>query len=342
MDVSHISEGRYAKQELFRAIGPAGQRKIAGSTATVIGMGALGTVIAGQLCRAGVGRLRLIDRDFVEVSNLQRQVLFDEDDARRRLPKAVAAAEKLRAVNSEITIEPLVADVTPQNVGALIAETNVVLDGTDNLETRFVINDAAVKTGVPWVYGGALGAVGMSMTIVPGKTACLRCYMDEPPAPGTMPSCDTEGVLAAVTGLIGSVECAEALKLLVGAEPRPTLLYVDVWQGEFFDVAIERRADCAACARGEFEYLAGSRVSWTTVLCGRNAVQIVPPSEREIPLQELEQRLARIGRAHFNGFLLSFEAEGRELVVFPTGRAIIRGTTDEAEARQLYARYVGV
>jgi adenylyltransferase/sulfurtransferase len=334
-------ENRYAKQILFRQIGPEGQAMISRSTVAVIGVGALGTVIGSQLCRAGVGRLRLVDRDFVEWSNLQRQLLFDEQDARNHLPKAVAAAEKLRAVNSEIAIEGVVADVTARNAEELIQGADVVLDGTDNLETRFLLNDAALKMKKPWIYGAALGSAGMTMTVIPGETPCLRCLLPEPPPPGTMPNCDTEGVLSPATGAVASVQAAEALKILTGGQPRQSLLHLDVWEGEFLELFVRRRPDCNACSKGEYEYIAGTRTSWTTVLCGRNAVQIVPPKEQQIPLKEIQERLSRVGRTSFNGFLLFFEAEGRELTLFPTGRAILRGTTDEAEARTFYARYVG-
>ena len=333
--------GRYAKQVLFKPIGQEGQAKILNSRVTVVGLGALGTVIASNLCRGGVGRLRLVDRDFVELSNLQRQLLFDEQDAIRRMPKAIAAADKLRTINSEVEIEALIVDVSATNVEEIVADSTVVLDGTDNLETRFLINDACLKLGIPWIYGAALGATGNTMTIVPGKTPCLRCLIEQSPPPGSMPSCDTEGVLAATTGVVASIECAEALRLIVGYPPRSTMLCIDVWEREFVDVGLERRPDCPACGLGNYEYLSGERTSWTTVLCGRNAVQIVPPTEQEISLQELEKRLARIGLVTYNGFLLSFQVDGKELVVFPTGRAIIRGTTDEAEARSLYTRYVG-
>jgi len=339
--MNNHNDGRYAKQILFHPIGADGQEKISSSRVAVIGLGALGTVISSHLCRAGVGHLRLADRDFVEISNLQRQILFDEQDAIQRLPKAIAGANKLRVINSEVTIEPLIADVTTRNVEEIVNGADVVLDGTDNIETRLLINDACVKSGIPWVYGGALGSVGMTMTIVPHKTPCFRCLIDQAPAPGTMPSCDTEGVLSAITATIASVQSAEALRLLVGVEPVGGILFIDVWLRDFSNLDFERREDCPACGVGSYDYLTGSHTSWTTVLCGRNAVQIVPPAEQDISLKDVEQRLARVGRVSFNGFLLSFEVEDREVVLFPTGRAIIRGTTDEAEARSLYARYIG-
>ena len=335
------SEARYAKQLLFRPIGEEGQQAIQESTVAVVGLGALGTVIANTLCRAGVGHLRLIDRDFVELSNLQRQVLFDERDAEMRLPKAIAAADKLRAINSTIDIESEIADVDASNVERLIAGSTVVLDGTDNLETRFLINDACIKSETPWIYGGALGSTGNTMTVIPGKTPCLRCLIDHAPPPGTMPSCDTDGVLGGVTGVVGALEAVEALKLIVGVAPAGGVLCIDVWDRDFSELGLKRREDCPACALGKYEYLTGERTSWTTVLCGRNAVQIAPPEELDIPLESLSHRLARIGAVEYNGFLLSFVVGDRELVVFPTGRAIVRGTTDEAEARTLYTRYVG-
>lgn len=230
---------------------------------TVVGLGALGSVIASNLCRAGVGHFRLVDRDFVELSNLQRQILFDEEDADRRMPKVIAAAERLRAIKSEIEIEPLIADVNADNVEEIVEGSTLVMDGTDNLETRFLINDACVKNDLPWVYGAALGATGNVMTVVPGETACLRCLMKEAPAPGTMPSCDTEGVLAALTGVVASVECAEAMKLIVGQRPSSALLCIDVWERDFYDISVERREDCPACGQGEYVYLSGDRTSWT-------------------------------------------------------------------------------
>ena len=334
-------DSRYSRQVLFEPIGGSGQEKLGKSSVTVIGLGALGTVIASNLCRAGVGHLKLVDRDFVELSNLQRQILFDEEDALGRLPKAIAAAEKLRKINSEVRIEPVIADVSARNIEQFVAGSSLVMDGLDNLETRFLINDACVKTGTPWIYGGAVGSVGATMSIVPGKTPCFRCLVYQEPPPGSMPSCDTVGVLSAITGTVASLECAEALRLLTGHEPSRTVLCIDVWEREFRELEIERQPDCPVCGEGKYEFLTGVRTSWTTVLCGRNAVQIVPPSEQEISLPLLQERLSRVRPVHYNGFLLSFEIGDREFVLFPTGRAIVRGTTDEAEARTLYARYVG-
>ncbi len=335
------ASGRYAKQVLFHGIGVEGQARLAESRVAVVGMGALGTVIASELARGGVGSLRLIDRDFVELSNLQRQVLFTERDAELRLPKAVAAAEALRTVNSEIALDPRVDDVTPRNVEGLLEGMDLVMDGTDNLETRFLLNDVCIKTGNPWIYSGALGSTGTTMTIVPGQTACLRCVLASAPAPGTVPSCDTEGVLAMTTGVVASVASAEALRLLTGCAPRRSMLTIDVWDLEMRDVEVERRADCRACGEHLYDYLEGDQASWTTVLCGRNSVQIVPPGQAEISLDALAHRLTPVAHVVSNGYLLSVTVDPYEIVVFPTGRCIIHGTTDESEARTLYARYVG-
>lgn len=334
------ASGRYAKQILFRGIGPEGQRALGASTVVVVGLGALGTIIADTLARAGIGRLRLVDRDFVELSNLQRQTLYSEADAEERLPKAVAASRRLAAINSQIVIEPLIRDLHVGNVADTLRGADLVLDGTDNMETRLLVNDACLSLGIPWVYGAALGAQGNAMTIVPGSTPCLRCLIADAPPPGTMPTCDSEGVLAPVTGIIGSWEAAEALRLLTGQSPRPGVLLVDVWHGDVQVIGLERRLDCPAC-RGRYEYMTGQQTAFTTSLCGRNAVQISPAEERQISLEALQARLARIGVAAYNGYLLTFRLDGMELVLFPTGRAIIQGTTDETAARSLYARYVG-
>ena len=334
--------GRYAKQVLFHGVGAGGQERLLQSRVAVVGLGALGSVIAEQMCRAGVGYLRLIDRDFVELSNLQRQTLYSEADAEARLPKAAAAPERLRSVNSTVTLDPRVADVTPQNVEELLDGCDLVMDGTDNLETRLVLNDACLKARRPWVYGGALGSTGSVMAIIPGETPCLRCLFDSVPAPGTLLSCDTEGVLAATAGVVASLEVAQALRRLTGHDLPAVLVSLDVWDPDLRVVEIARRPDCPACGGGHYEYLDGERASWTTVLCGRNSVQVEPSEAVDLPLEALARRLAAVGRVTQNGYLLTLEVGAHELVIFPTGRTIVRGTTDESEARTLYARYVGI
>lgn len=336
---------RYSRQVLFSGIGEEGQERLARSTAVIIGCGALGAIQAETLARAGVGRLLLVDRDFVEESNLQRQIIFDETDASERLPKSVAAARRIARVNSAIQVEPVVADVNFDNIEEIIAGADIVMDGTDNFETRFLINDACVKGGVPWVYGAAVGSYGLTMTIVPGESPCLRCVLEAAPEPGDGPTCDTAGVIMPITSIIASIQSAEALKLLTGRAEKlhRSLVRIDVWESEFrrLDLSSFERRDCPACVRREFEFLRGARRQVAITLCGRNAVQIARPGRARIDFSELAQRLRPAGEVQFNDFLLRFRVEEYDITVFRDARSIIRGTTDAAIARGLYARYIG-
>jgi adenylyltransferase/sulfurtransferase len=366
---------RYARQMRFAPLGDEGQRRLGQAGALLCGCGALGSAIADFLVRAGVGRLRIVDRDFVELTNLQRQSLFDEADAAAGTPKAVAAAQKLRAVNSTVSIEPIVADIGPENIGRLCGGVDVILDGTDNFETRFLINDLAVSRGLPWVYGGCVGAEGQSMTILPGETPCLGCLMPECPAPGSVPTCETAGILSPIVGLIASIEAAEALKILSGNRDAisRSLTVVNLWPdtnprspiapddakkpgdaigatgGRGFvpmfrqiDVrGLRERVDCPACRRGQFPWLSGRLSSRTAVLCGRNAVQLSHPGTG-LSLDELAARLEGVAQILArNQFLLRVKIENYELTLFPDARAIISGTDDVAVARAVYAKYVG-
>lgn len=334
---------RYARQILLPGIGEAGQEKLLQAKAVIIGCGALGTVIANNLARAGVGHLIIADRDYIELNNLQRQILFDEEDIARGLPKAVAAAQKLRRINSSIRIDPAVTDVNFENIESLIRDADVVLDGTDNFETRYLINDACIKNDIPWIYGGVIAGCGMSMTILPRKTPCLRCLYTEMPPPGTVATCDTAGVLGPIVGAIAAVESAEAMKLLIGTGRRNEgLIVLDLWENHFEMIAIpERSKDCPTCGRGEYEFLSAREGIQTVTLCGHNAVQVSTRSAARIDFAELARRLAPAGEVSFNEFMLRFKADGNELTLFPDARAIIKGTTDEAAARTLYAKYVG-
>lgn len=333
---------RYARQVLFAGIGEAGQRRLLAAKAVVIGCGALGSAIANTLVRAGVGHVVIADRDYIELNNLQRQNLFDEEDIAQGLPKAVAAAQKLRRVNSAIRIEALVTDVHPGNIEALIAGAAVVLDGTDNFATRYLINDACLSRGIPWVYGGVIAARGMSMTVRPGESACLRCLFPEPP-PGTATTCATAGILGPVVNVIAAIEAIEAMKLLSGeGRLNDGLLTVDLWENRFETIAIPgRAADCPACGRGEYAFLASRETGGTTELCGHNAVQLWPGTAAGIDLAALARRLSPVGEVACNEFMLRFRAEGYEITLFPDGRAIVKGTTDRALARTLYAKYIG-
>ncbi|HXQ25045.1 MAG TPA: TOMM precursor leader peptide-binding protein [Candidatus Acidoferrales bacterium] len=340
---------KYSRQILFAGIGEAGQEKLLGASAVLVGCGALGTVVASLLVRAGLGRLRVIDRDFVESSNLQRQTLFDESDARDALPKAVAAERHLRAINSGVEVEGIVADITPKNAGELLSGFPVILDGTDNFETRLLVNDAAISMGVPWIYAAAVGSYGVTMTIRPGETACLACLVEggEDSAAiaatiGNEATCDTSGVLNAAAGVIAAIEAAEATKLLAG---RPEalngrLISCDVWTGKFQSIRVARNPGCRACARREFAFLAGDAQPHIT-MCGRDSVQIHERSRR-LDLGELGRRLApAAAEVRNNDFLLRFRVPPYELTVFADGRAIVKGTKDPAVARSLYARYIG-
>jgi adenylyltransferase/sulfurtransferase len=336
---------RYSRQILFAGIGEAGQEKLLAGSAAIVGCGALGTVAASLLVRAGVGRLRIIDRDFVEASNLQRQTLFEEADARDALPKAVAAERRLRTINSEAQVEGIVADVTPENVRDLVSGFPLVLDGTDNFETRLLLNDAAISLGVPWIYAAAVASYGVTMTILPGETACLACLLEgehKPAAMGAGATCDTAGVLNAAVGVIASMQAAEAIKILAGKPEalHGRLISCDVWSGRFQSIRVARNAECRACAKREFTYLEGEAQPHIT-MCGRDSVQIHERS-RQLNLGDLSRRLAGASAAEVrnNEFLLRFRVPPYEVTVFTDGRAIVKGTKDPAVARSLYARYI--
>ncbi len=336
---------RYVRQMRYPPLGEEGQRRLSRSRALVCGCGALGSMLANTLVRSGVGAVRIVDRDFVETSNLQRQVLFDEDDVAAQLPKAIAATERLRRINSAVVIEPIVADVDHNNVEKLCEGVDVIVDGTDNFEIRFLINDVSVKHNLPWVYGGCIGAEGQTMTILPGETACLRCLIQECPPPGSTPTCDTAGILAPIVGLIASIEAVEAIKILSGNRPSVSrsLTVVELWDNRIRQVdvsSLRGQVDCPTCRRGEFPWLSGKEGSHTAVLCGRNAVQLTHPGV-SLSLDELARQLEGVGQINRNQFLLRLKVEDYELTVFPDGRAIIGGTDDAATARTVYAKYIG-
>jgi adenylyltransferase/sulfurtransferase len=337
---------RYSRQMRFAGLGEDGQRRLLEAHVTLCGCGALGTVLANTLVRAGVGHVRVVDRDFIETHNLQRQVLFDEHDVAEDLPKAEAAARKLAAVNSSVHVEPVVADIDHTNILELVRDADLILDGTDNFEIRYLINDAAVKLGKPWVYGGAIGSQGQTMTILPGETPCLRCVFEAAPAPGEAATCETAGVLAPAVTIIASYQATEALKILSGHRDRVNrdLIYVDVWENVHRRIKIGPllgKVDCPCCRGRRFEWLAGEQGSHTTSLCGRNAVQVAHRSAARLSFEDLARHLGALGEVSYNRFLLKFAAEGHEFTVFPDGRAIIKGTSDVERARTLYAKYIG-
>ena len=332
---------RYSRQILFAGLGEDGQERLMRSHAAMVGCGALGSFQAAALARAGVGRLTIVDRDYVEPSNLQRQWLFEESDAVEALPKAVAAVRRLARINSAVQARGMVADLTPANIDELLGEAQVILDGTDNFETRYLVNDYALSRGIPWIYGAAVGSYGLAMPVIPGRTACLRCVYPDPPS-GAQPTCETAGVLNSITAVIGALQTADALKILAGRTEsvHACLTTVDVWEGGVRQIEQPARdPDCPACGAGDFVYLEGLRRAPVS-LCGRNAVQIHERA-RPLDLARLMAALAPLGEVRANEFALRFLTGPYEMTIFPDGRAIIKGTTDIGLARSLYARYVG-
>jgi molybdopterin-synthase adenylyltransferase len=334
---------KYSRQILFDGLGLPGQERLLASSAVVVGCGAIGAATANLLVRAGVGRLRIIDRDFVEASNLQRQTLFDESDASQAIPKAIAAERKLKSINSSVKVEGIVADINPANVNDLLSGFDLVFDGTDNFETRLLINDFAVHANKPWIYAAAVASYGLSMAILPGFTSCLTCLLEGPDAAtGIEETCDTVGVLSPIVNLVASLQVAEGIKLLSGHREalHGRLISCDVWTGHFQSVRIPRNPDCRACAHRDFIYLQGQAQPHIT-MCGRDSVQIHERS-RALNLADLQLRLARtVEGVRHNDFLLRFRVPPYEMTVFADGRAILKGTTDPAVARSLYARYIG-
>lgn len=331
---------RYSRQMLFAPIGQDGQERLQKSRVLIVGMGALGTAVANHLVRAGVGVVRFADRDFVELSNLQRQMLFDEDDVRQTLPKAIAAERKLKKINREIEIEGLVIDVTVENINRLLDGIDLVIDGTDNFATRFLLNDAAFKKGIPYIYGGVVGSRGMSALFIPNETACLRCFIDHESSNET---CDTVGVISPVVDMVASYEATEALKYLIGDNQlRNTLITIDLWQNRTFELKLNHvKTNCPTCQTKEYPALKGNHDDIVTTLCGRDSVQI--KGKQNISLEDWAYRLERIGKVKKTPFLLQvILPEGETLVLFPDGRTLIQGTNDVVRAKTLYARYIGL
>lgn len=336
---------RYSRQMRFTPLGAEGQARLAAGRVAVVGCGALGSAVAMTLARAGVGMLRLIDRDVPELSNLPRQVLFDEADVAAGLPKAVTAAEQLRKINSAIQVEPVVADLTATNVARLLDDVDVIVDGLDNFEARFLVNEHACRRGVPWVHGGAIGAEGRVLAIRPGHTACLRCLVPDPPAAGSLPTCDTAGILGPAAIVVGAVEAAEAMKLLAGAETAAAgrLLVCDLWTAAWrtVDLAPLAESGCPTCRQGDSPWLEGRLGGRATPLCGRDAVQVSPPTAG-IDLADVARRLAAVAEVVSNPWMVRAEVEpGIRLSVFADGRSLVTGTREEPRARAIVSRYVG-
>jgi len=336
---------RYSRQILFREIGKDGQEKLLNSRVLLVGCGALGAAHAETLARAGVGFLRIVDRDFVEFSNLQRQTLYSESDAKERIPKAIAAQKRIKNINSEIAVEAIVADVNHSNIESFVKDVDLILDGTDNFQIRYLINDACVKHEKIWIYGAAVSSYGTSMTIFPRKTPCLRCIFEEMPDAGSAPTCDTAGVIQPIISSVSAVQTTEALKILTENSDKlhKSLIQIDVWNNDWRKIKLGKsNADCECCAKGNFEFLDAESGEFSAVLCGRNAVQIAPPKPTNLDLKNLAAKLKPYGEIKLNEYLLRLSIENYELTVFTDARAIIRGTDDVSTARIIYAKYIGV
>jgi adenylyltransferase/sulfurtransferase len=334
--------GRYSRQTVFARLGIRGQQKLSAAHAVIIGIGALGTAIANNLCRAGVGRLRLIDRDYVELSNLHRQTLFDEADAAKETPKAIAAGDHLAKINSEIALEPVIADVNSSNIEELIKDADVVLDGSDNLELRFLVNEACHKRRVPWVYGGVLGSAGNCMTVLPGGP-CFRCLVPDIPAPGSYPTCSADGVLNMAVGIIASMESAEAVKIITGSPALNRRFFiVDVWNNTAEYLELQKDPDCAVCGHGEYELLGHLAESCAISLCGRDEYQVIPGRKTLIDFPEFAEKLRKAGSVSYSQFMLSFSNNRIGFNLFSDGRAIIKNVKDGRSARSVYSEYIGL
>lgn len=336
---------RYSRQILFQPIGKSGQEKLINSRVLLVGCGALGASHAETLARAGVGKLRVVDRDFVEFSNLQRQTLYKEQDAVERLPKAIACQNRLAEINSEIEVEAIVADVNRSNIENLIKDCDLVLDGTDNFSVRYLLNEACVKHSKTWIYGAAVSSYGTTMTIRPNETPCLRCIFEEMPSAGSAPTCDTAGVIMPIISSISAIQTTEALKILTGNfdKVHKSLIQVDVWQNDWRKIKLSTpNEDCETCGKRNFELLEGDSQEFFTTLCGRDAVQISAPKPTNIDLPKLAETLKNLGEVKQNEYLVKFQVDDFEITVFQDARAIIKGTDDLTTARSVYAKYVGV
>ena len=335
---------RYYKQTLLPQIGADGQELISESTVVIAGCGALGTSLANIMVRSGVGNVVIIDRDYIDYDNLPRQILFDEEDIRKGLPKSVAAAEKLRLVNSSVNITPVVADLTSSNVEYLLKGADLILDGTDNFETRFLINEACDKMKIPWVYAGVVSTYGMIYATLPGETPCFNCFINNIPAPGSFPTCATTGVLNTAVNMVTSIEATEGLKILTGKKNALSgkLIYVDVWHGLFKHFKIKKsEASCRICDEHNYEFLKTDNGVKAVSLCGHNSVQVTPSSPLNITFEDLASRLKSSGEVKFNNYMMKFNIPQHEFTIFPDGRTIIKGVMDESAGKSLYARYIG-
>jgi len=341
-----MNDRRYSRQHLFPPIGKKGQVKLGKSRVAIVGMGALGTALANHMVRAGIGYVRLIDRDFVEYSNLQRQMLFDEKDAEQSLPKAIAAKQKLNQINAAVVIDAHIADLTWKNAEDLLSDVDLILDGTDNFEVRYLMNDVAVKYHIPWIYGGAVSSRGMTAVIIPEITPCYRCLFPEPPAPGTTETCDTAGVIGPIIHIVAAYQATEALKLLLDDHEHlsRTLRSFDLWQNEYAEINIKHAKNdhCPVCANHQYDYLhPKQKTDRVASLCGSDTVQISPAQKMQLDLKQLGNKLRTVGKVEQTPFLIRFYIDDYQLTIFPDGRIMVHGTNDKVTAKNLYAKYIG-
>ena len=334
-----MNPDRYARQTILSEIGDEGQNKLSDGTVAVVGLGALGTVSSSLLARAGVGRLLLVDRDVIELNNLQRQLIYNEEHIGES--KAAIAYKELKKVNSDVDITGLAIDLNHQNVGRLLKGTDVVVDGTDNMETRFLLNDYCVKNDIPFIYGGSIATYGMTLTITPNNGPCLRCLFPQIPVPGTLPTCDTFGILNTVPTIIASIQSTEAIRLLVGVEPRRTLTVFDPWYNEQREIEVTRREDCVCCAKNEFDFLKAKARDVVVALCGQDACSVTPSKSAELSFDDMEKKLSKVGETKVGIATLTLYVDEYEIVLFKDGRALIKGTDDESKAKSIYSQYVG-
>lgn len=330
---------RYARQRILPQIGDAGQELLVRSSVAVVGAGALGCVSSMLMCRAGLGKLRIIDRDVVEVSNLQRQLLFDDKDVDR--PKAEAAAEKLSAANPKARVQPLSKDLNSSNIRTLLKDCDLILDGTDNMETRFLVNDFSISSSIPWVYAGAIATYGNVLPILPRRTACFRCVHRFPPPPGSLPTCETAGILPSLPSVVAGLQATEAIRILLGQEPSREMIVVDIWSGDITRMGVLRSPDCPACVNERFEFLSRERKEEIAVLCGRDTVSVDPLLKQEMDLEVVSERLKSVGEVRGSGSWLAFRVGEVRITLFKDGRALIRGVKDVERAKSIYDRYVG-
>ncbi|MCK4443974.1 MAG: ThiF family adenylyltransferase [Thermoplasmata archaeon] len=334
-----MNPDRYARQTILSEIGDEGQKKLSQGTVAIVGLGALGTVNSTLLARAGVGKLLLVDRDVIELNNLQRQLIYNQEHVGES--KAAIAFKELRKVNSDVDVEGMAIDLNHQNVVRLLKGADVVVDGTDNMETRFLLNDYCVKTGIPFIYGGSIATYGMTLTVAPSEGPCLRCLFPQTPVPGTLPTCDTFGILNTIPAMIASIQSTEAIKLLIGVEPRKTLMVLDPWYNDQREVEVTRRDDCICCVKNEFDFLDARTRNVVVSLCGQDACSVTPSKDAQLSLDDMKKRLEKVGKTKAGIATLTLFVDGYEIVLFKDGRALIKGTDDESKAKSIYSQYIG-